>query len=67
MLTLSAEVLRDMSVGEVKSVMQAYGLGWAGCLEKADLITVLQGLVERLLQLDHVAAPRPPCPRSPYT
>jgi hypothetical protein len=42
MLTLSAELLRDMSVGEVKSVMQAYGLGWAGCLEKADLIARLR-------------------------
>ncbi|KAJ1388730.1 hypothetical protein B484DRAFT_1471 [Ochromonadaceae sp. CCMP2298] len=34
---LSEEVLRDLSVREMRSIMRAYGVDEAGCLEKSDL------------------------------
>lgn len=37
-LPLSDALLQDMSVRELKSIMQAYGIDGAGCLEKSDMI-----------------------------
>ena len=37
-LTLSDTLLFDMSIREIKSIMSAFGVDSAGCLEKNDMI-----------------------------
>ena len=46
-LTLSRDIIAEMSIRELKSVMQAYAVDCAGCLEKSDMVRRLQdsGLV----------------------
>jgi hypothetical protein len=37
-MALSDALLNDMSVREIRSIMQAYGIDGKGCLEKEDMI-----------------------------
>lgn len=46
-LALSRDIIAEMSIRELKSVMQAYAVDCVGCLEKSDMVRRLQdsGLV----------------------